>query len=83
MLVRESFLEINQILRNACQGTLFLGFKAAYEKFVKIGIMEAFFQVDNLLDTEYESIGRFVGLPTPFFIPAPGISVFGGIGFRL
>jgi len=64
-------------------GYVVLGFKTAYEKFVKIGIMEAFFQVDNILDTEYESSGRFVGLPTPFFTPAPGISVFGGIGFRL
>jgi outer membrane receptor protein involved in Fe transport len=68
-------------------GYFLLNARLAYERKVPTGKIGAFLQVNNLLDTKYETLGRlafnFTTFATePFMIPAPGISVFGGLSYR-
>ena len=63
-------------------GYFLLNARAAYEWKVRREIIGFFLQVHNLLDTKYETTGRFIGSPSPVFVPAPGISLFGGLSIR-
>jgi len=68
-------------------GYFLLNARLAYERKTPAGTIGAFLQVNNLLDTKYETLGRlafnFTSSATEaFMIPAPGISVFGGLSYR-
>ena len=69
-------------------GYFLLNGRTSYERRVsKNTLMSMFLQVNNLLDTKYETRGIFAfnfttNVTEPFYVPAPGISVFGGISFR-
>lgn len=68
-------------------GYFLLGARVAYERKTPAGTFGAFLQVNNLLDTKYETLGRLAfnfttNATEAFMIPAPGISVFGGLSYR-
>ncbi len=69
-------------------GYFLLNGRTEYERRVsKNVVMSMFLQASNLLDTKYETRGIFAFnfttfVTEPFYVPAPGISVFGGISFR-
>jgi outer membrane receptor protein involved in Fe transport len=69
-------------------GYFLLNSRASYERRVSKGaVMALFLQANNLLETRYETRGIFAFnsltfVTEPFFVPAPGISFFGGISYR-
>ena len=68
-------------------GYFLLNARLAYERKTPSGTIGAFVQVNNLLDTKYETLGRLAfnfttNATEAFMIPAPGTSVFGGLSYR-
>lgn len=71
-------------------GYFVLNGKASYQRQVPGGILKAFLQINNLLNSEYFTRGIYSpdtlpggdGSMARFVVPAPGIAVFGGISYQ-
>ena len=71
-------------------GYFVLNGKASYQRQVQGGILKAFLQINNLLNSEYFTRGIYApdrlpggdGSTVRFVVPAPGIAVFGGISYQ-
>ena len=76
--------------RTRLPGYFVLNGKASYQRQVPGGILKAFLQINNLLNSEYFTRGIYASDTLPggdgstvrFVVPAPGIAVFGGISYQ-
>lgn len=91
LYVSTQFLDNDQSnSRERLPGYFVLNGKASYQRPVPGGILKAFLQLNNMLDTEYATRGIYAtdtitggdGSTVKFVVPAPGINVFGGISYQ-
>jgi iron complex outermembrane receptor protein len=76
------FDESNQFPR--LPGYFQLNSRIAYERSVPGGLLSGFLLVNNMLDQKYFSYGSTFGADpsSRFVVPAPGLAVYGGIGYK-
>ncbi|MBI2190598.1 MAG: TonB-dependent receptor [Planctomycetes bacterium] len=64
------------------EGFFVLNARLSYERALGPGVVRVFLAGYNILDREYFPFGIFSGSTDPFVIPAPEISVLGGISYE-
>lgn len=64
------------------EGFFVLNARVSYERKIGPGLVRVFLSGYNILDREYFPFGIFAGSTDPFVIPAPEISVLGGISYE-
>jgi outer membrane receptor protein involved in Fe transport len=83
------YLNDNQNVQSRIPSYFVLGSRVAYERKVPGGRLAGFLMMNNMLDTKYFTQGIIAannvngnGGVTQFVVPAPGITVFGGLSYR-